>query len=294
MTIDIMMPFYGDPGLFKVAVQSVLSQTDPNWRLVIVDDRYPDRRPAKWVESLDEARIVYIVNDKNLGVSGNFQRCIDLAQTEFCTIMGCDDALEPGYVARMHELIADHPTVAYIQPGVVVIDGEGQISGSLADRIKRACMIRSNGPVELGGERLAASLARANWTYFPSICWRAETLRRHGFRPDYRIVLDLALQFEIILSGSDMLLDNRIKTFRYRRHTASVSSWTAVDGSRFTEERLLLNEVAERFRAEGWTRAYRASKRRVTSRLNALKQIPAALKARDRLGLSVLMQHTFR
>lgn len=294
MTIDIMMPFYGDPTMFRIAVESVIAQTEPRWRLVIVDDRYPDREPARWVTSLGDDRIVYVLNDTNLGVSGNFQKCIELAEAKFCTIMGCDDQLAPDYVARMHQLIAAHPDVAYIQPGVDVIDGVGQTSTSLADRIKRICMIRSNAPVELGGERLATSLARANWTYFPSICWRTDVLRKHGFRPDYRIVLDLALQFDIILSGSRMLLDNTVKTFRYRRHTASVSSWTAVDGSRFTEEKLLLDEAASRFRSQGWRKAARAARLRLTSRLNALVQIIPAVRARDRAGVSVLLRHAIR
>jgi glycosyltransferase involved in cell wall biosynthesis len=294
MTIEIMMPFYGDPAMFKKAVTSVTSQTDAGWELVIVDDQYPDPEPAHWVASLKDSRITYVRNDVNLGVSGNFQKCIELASAEFCTIMGCDDELAPGYVARMRELIQKHPDIAYIQPGVDVIDSSGRPSRSLADRIKRLCMIRSVAPVELGGERLAASLARANWTYFPSICWRTSALKHHGFRPDYRIVLDLALQFDILLSGSNMLLDQSVRTFRYRRHTASVSSWTAVDGSRFTEERLLLDEAAERFRAQGWAKAYRASRRRLTSRLNALTQMLPALKVRDVQGLTVLVNHALR
>ena len=40
--LDVVMPFYGDPGLFRAAVESVLAQSDGDWRLVVIDDVYPD------------------------------------------------------------------------------------------------------------------------------------------------------------------------------------------------------------------------------------------------------------
>ena len=38
MALDIALPFYGDVEFMKQTVQSILNQTDPNWRLVVVDD----------------------------------------------------------------------------------------------------------------------------------------------------------------------------------------------------------------------------------------------------------------
>nr|WP_281536177.1 glycosyltransferase [Cryobacterium breve] len=97
------MPFYGDPALFRLAVQSVLDQDDPRWRLVVIDDLYPETGPGEWVIGLDEPRITYIRNEVNLGVSGNFRKCTELATAEFTTIVGCDDLLRPNYVSRIHQ-----------------------------------------------------------------------------------------------------------------------------------------------------------------------------------------------
>ena len=36
---DIMMPYYGDVALMKLAVRSVLGQTEQSWRLTVVDDQ---------------------------------------------------------------------------------------------------------------------------------------------------------------------------------------------------------------------------------------------------------------
>jgi len=37
-TIDIMLPYYGDVALMQNAVRSVIAQSDPDWRLTVVDD----------------------------------------------------------------------------------------------------------------------------------------------------------------------------------------------------------------------------------------------------------------
>ena len=42
-----MMPFYGDVAQFREAVTSVLDQSDPDLRLVVVDDCYPDPTPRE-------------------------------------------------------------------------------------------------------------------------------------------------------------------------------------------------------------------------------------------------------
>lgn len=292
MTVDIMMPFYGDPGLFRLAVESVRGQSDPDWRLVVIDDRYPDERPGEWLRSLADPRIHYTRNKQNLGVSGNFGRSIELAQADFVTIMGCDDLLLPRYVARMHELIRENGDAAYIQPGVLVIDDEGSPFLPLPDRVKRHYAPRVSSTARLEGETLATGLARGNWTYFPSICWRRQVLSAHGFDPELDVALDLDLQFRIVDAGGVVVVDAE-QTFAYRRHSGSVSAWKANDGSRFLEERRVLDAAARRARDRGWNRTVRAASRRLSSRLSALSRLPDAVAARDAEGVRSLLRHAF-
>jgi glycosyltransferase involved in cell wall biosynthesis len=293
VTIDIMMPFYGDPDQLRAAVSSALAQTDPDWRLVVIDDQYPDRAPGEWVRSLGDPRVQYLLNETNLGVSGNFSRSLDLVESEHFVLMGCDDVLEPGYIAQMRAAIERFPGTSYFQPAVSVISDRGNDILPLADRVKRWSRPSSPQPVILRGEPLAVSLLRGNWTYFPSICWRTEAVRQaEGFDPDYEIVLDLALQLTIIAAGGTMaLLPER--TFRYRRHEASVSSATARYGGRFDEERRFFQNVAGDMEAMGWHHAARAARRHVTSRLNAATKLPRALRVGDRDGSSSLLRHVF-
>lgn len=290
VTIDIMMPFYGDPGLFREAVASVQAQTDPGWRLVVIDDVYPDPEPGRWVAALGDERIAYLRNEANLGVSGNFSRALSLVESDHFVLMGCDDVLEPEYVATMRAAAERHPGASYFQPSVAVIDGGGRPSLPLPDRVKQWYRPRGQAELVLTGERLAVSLLRGNWTYFPSILWRSESVRAHGFDKDLEVVLDLALQLEIVLAGGSLVvLPDTV--FHYRRHGASVSSWTAADGSRFDEERTFFLSAAATLRSRGWARAARVASAHLSSRLNAITRVPSAQA--DAAGLRSLGRHVF-
>lgn len=290
MTIDIMMPFWGDVVLLERAVESVLAQTDPDWRLVVIDDRYPGTEHTRYLAQINDPRVEVVVNERNLGVAGNFQRCVQLARAPHTTIMGCDDLLLPSYVARLDQLITDYPDAAYFQPGVQVIDQHGDPSSGIVDRVKEWYRPPGTGARALRGEALALSLLRGNWTYFPSICWRTDVLKHHGFRPDYEVVLDLALQIDIAISGGLLIVDD-VDEFQYRRHTSSVSTVAAVDGRRFEEERRFFFEATERCEEHGWNRAGRAARHHVSSRLSAASRIPSAVRAGDRHGVGELVRH---
>jgi glycosyltransferase involved in cell wall biosynthesis len=290
VTLDVMMPFYGRFDHLKVAVRSVLDQTDPDWRLVVIDDRYPDEAPGAWVRSIRDERVVSVRNETNLGVTGNFRECVRLVENERAVIMGGDDRMHRGYVAHVAALAARFPDAAIIQPGVDVIDADGERHEPMADRVKALLRPSGHGPRVLSGERLAANLLHGNWAYFPSLVWRSDLLKRFDFREEFEVVEDLALILEILLDGGELVLDDEV-CFSYRRHRASVSALRGPDGAKFVEERALFDEMDERMRARGWTRAARAARLHLTSRLNAASELPGALRARDSAGVRTLLRH---
>ena len=275
--------------LFKIAVLSVLAQSDPDWKLIVIDDAYPSLEPQAWVSQLEDSRITYVRNDSNVGINANFQRSLDLATQDRITIMGCDDVLLPHYVARVRALASEYD-LDIIQPGTIVIDESGSECIPLADRVKRWIRPNHNGPLVLSGESLATSLSHGDWMYFPSLSWKVDRARKFGFHTDYRVVLDLALAFDLVNSGGALVLDDE-PVFAYRRHRSSVSAWKAVDGSRFDEERMYLNDMADTFKRQGWRRAARAARLRWSSRLNSLASLPAAIATRQGAAVRSLTRH---
>ncbi|WP_124709833.1 glycosyltransferase family 2 protein [Gordonia insulae] len=269
MPIDVMMPFYGDVAQFRQAVTSVLEQTDGDLRLVVVDDCYPDPEPREWLASLTDPRVEYLRNETNLGVNGNFRRCVELVEADHFVVMGCDDVMLPDYLGTVRALARTHPGASVIAPGVQVIDDQDRVVRPLGDRIKELLTpaAQSGRPVVLDGEAMATSLYHGNWTYFPSLLWRTGPVREVGFRPGLEIVLDLALLVDLAAAGGALVHDPAV-VFHYRRHEASVSSVQAVDGRRFAEENAFFAAEARRCADRGWPRAARAARLHATSRLN--------------------------
>lgn len=287
-----MMPFYGRFDHFRQAVESVIAQSDPDWRLVIVDDVNPDLAPGLWAQALDDERISYIRNEENLRPSRNYRKCVSLMKSEFAVLMGCDDVLLPDYVSRVKQLIEQFPDASIIQPGVATINGDGEPSFPIADRVKGWYRFGGVGPRSYSGEALAVSLLRGNWTYFPSLVWRVSDLSAYGFRVDLDVVQDLAMLLEITKAGGVLVLDDEI-CFNYRRHDASVSAKTGPDGSKFAQERVLFGEAARDCSDLGWHRAALSARIHLTSRLNAVTDLPAAVRSGNPRGLKALARHIF-
>jgi GT2 family glycosyltransferase len=289
MILDVMVPHYGDSGLLKLAVRSVLAQTHPDWRLTVVDDGQEAGLP-EWFADLGDERVRFTRNVRNLGLTGNFQRCVDLAESEHLVIMGNDDVMLPNYVDTVQKVLAEHPGATMVQPGVEVIDGRGEVTTTLVDQMKRRLYApKITGRTLMEGEDLAASLLRGNWLYFPSICWRTEAVRKVNFRPELKTIQDLALVIDLIRLGGTLAIDPTV-CFRYRRHL-SASAAEALAGTRFTEARHYFVDVADGMRAHGWPRAARAARRYLSSRLHAATLLPTALRSRNGAGLRALLRH---
>ncbi|GGS86804.1 MULTISPECIES: glycosyltransferase family 2 protein [Streptomyces] len=292
-TFDFMLPYYGDVQLMQDAVRSVLAQTDPDFRLVVIDDGKEPDVPG-WFESLGDRRVTYLRNEQNLGITKNFQKCVYLSEADHVVIMGCDDLLHPHYLETVRGILAEHSGIGMVQPGVEVIDGEGRPAHGLADQAKRRLYApQVDGRRVMGGEELATSVLRGNWLYFPSICWRGDALRKINFRDEYSVIQDLALVVDLLEAGEDMVIDESTTVFRYRRHAVSESSVQAFSGTRFTEAERYFSAVAARMDARGWHKAAKAARFRSASRLHAITMLPGALRRGNRDGLRTLARHAF-
>lgn len=295
MTIDIMLPFWGDPLLLRQTVESVLAQNDPEWRLTVIDDAYPDPAVAEYFAALDDPRVRYARNDVNVGIIENFRASVRLATAEHLMVLGSDDLLLPGYVAALRAAVERHPDAAVFQPGVQVVDENGAPSLPLVDRVKQR-MLRPDtrsGDVVLTGERFATSITRGNWLYWPSLLFRTEAIRAHEFRDDLPIVLDLAILLDIAFAGGSLVvIDDEV--FAYRRHTESASQKAILDGSRFTDDRRFFLETARRADERGWGSTARAARARLFARLHALTTVPTVLRQGDAGGRRALWRHILR
>lgn len=290
MPVDVLFPYYGDVSLMKEAVQSVLSQSYRDFRLIVVDDGYPDSSIPGWFASLEDDRVTYERNEVNLGANGNYMKCLGKSTNDLLTVMGADDVMLPNHLTWLVERAEQFPEATIFQPGCFVIDQNGAPSNTMVERAKDHYRPEGTGPRLLSGEDAAVSLLRGDWLYFPSLGWRRETIQRIGFRAEYGVVQDLCLVLDILMQGGSLLLDDRA-TFCYRRHIGSDSSWRALEGTRFDEERDLFQTMAREMKELGWNRAARVARLRVSSRAHAATLLPRAAAKGKWNGVRNLSRH---
>lgn len=288
MTVDILFPYYGDVALMQQAVKSVLGQTETDWRMIVVDDGYPDESIPGWFASLGDERVTYMRNEKNLGANGNYRKALSFVENELVVVMGADDVMLPNYIEWLVRAAEEQPEAQIFQPGVFVIDENNAPSNTLVERTK--AFYRPNRTTLLKGEDLAVSILRGDWLYFPSLGWRAETIVGLGFREGLDVVQDMALVMDVAMTGGALYYDETV-AFMYRRHKASDSSWRALEGTRFDEERRFFQTMAEEMGAKGWKKAAAVAKLHLSSRLHAATLLPRAAMAKKWGGVRNLAAH---
>jgi hypothetical protein len=291
VALDILVPYWGDPDLMRETVESVVAQDRDDWRLLVVDDAYPDPQIMEWLRGLDDPRVTVVRHTTNLGITANYRECLARATQEHVVFLGCDDVLLPSYVGVVLDAFAAVPEAVMVQPGVRVVDETGTPATGLADRVKqRLLRPRGEGRTVLSGEPLATSLLHGNWLYWPSIAFRRNAVEDIGFRVEMPIIQDYALELDLVAHGGLLVVDSEV-CFLYRRHAGSASSTTLVDGSRFADERTYYAMAVEQMRALGWRKAERAARARLTSRAHALSLVPGLVARRRWDAAGQLLRH---
>lgn len=116
VTISILVPLYNTPKDFLCEmIESVLEQTYGKWQLCLGDG---SDREHQYVEEIcreyseKDPRICYKKLEKNGGISGNTNACLEFATGEYIALFDHDDILHPSvlyeYVKVINEKNADY------------------------------------------------------------------------------------------------------------------------------------------------------------------------------------------
>lgn len=115
--ISILVPLWNNQREFQIEMlDSVMNQTYRNWELCLADGSdgehaYIGELCREYAQRAD-GRIVYKKLEKNLGISGNTNACLELATGEYIGLFDQDDILHPSvlyeYVKAINEQGADY------------------------------------------------------------------------------------------------------------------------------------------------------------------------------------------
>jgi glycosyltransferase involved in cell wall biosynthesis len=280
LSVHIVVPYYVEPRYLIELIASVRAQTSPDWLLTIVDDQYPGTEAEDYIARLGDRRIEYVRNERNLGATANVCHCMTLGRLDYLTVMGADDALEPGYVQVVLDTFERHKNAIMVHPGVTIIDGNGAPTDTLTDRVKRLASRNAWRQRELDGRAALESLMRGNWLYVGAMCYRQDVVPRAKQLGEYKSIADLGWVTDMLLGGGTLALEPT-PGYRMRRHASSHSAVLAKTVTRFDEEAAYYQVAARKLEEKGWSKAARAARMHPLSRLHAMHSAIGALSGRD-------------
>lgn len=95
------MPVYNAARYIKNAIQSLLNQTNPNWKLICIDDGSTDNSKEIINSFISRDNRISLICQENAGPAVARARAIALADTEYISILDSDDAYSPDYIELM-------------------------------------------------------------------------------------------------------------------------------------------------------------------------------------------------
>jgi glycosyltransferase involved in cell wall biosynthesis len=133
-TITVGIPTKDRAGYLRGAIDSVLAQVYTDFEIIVSDNASSDETPDL-VRSYGDSRIVYLRQDHDLGMVGNFNACLSAATGRYFIMLSDDDLFFPTALANLVEpLVQDdhreHPLIGMSWAPCSIIDANGAIMWS--------------------------------------------------------------------------------------------------------------------------------------------------------------------
>lgn len=190
--ITIGLPVFNGERFLAAALDSILSQTFADFRLVVSDNASTDATAEICRDyAARDSRIAYSRSDVNRGAAWNYNHAFAQCESPFFKWAAADDLIAPTFLERCFEVLTVAPAeVVLVYTRTLIVDEDGRPLREHDDRLD----LRSPKPHERLGH-LVSTIVLGNVAFG---LMRADALRRtrgHGNFPsaDYVLLAELAL-----------------------------------------------------------------------------------------------------
>jgi glycosyltransferase EpsE len=172
--VSIIMGIYNCENTLDEAIQSLLDQTNQQWKLIMCDDGSKDntyKKAKSYAEQYEN--IILIQNDKNMGLNYTLNHCLEYVDTEYVARMDADDISLLTRLEKEINFLDDHHEYAIVSTPMIYFDehgdfrvGKGNGEVIKSDFIKGTpfchapCMVRSEAYRKVKGYTVAEKLLR--------------------------------------------------------------------------------------------------------------------------------------
>ncbi|MCS6872398.1 MAG: glycosyltransferase [Anaerolineae bacterium] len=213
---SIVIPTRNGTRYLAAAIESVLAQRYPHWRLHVLESGSTDGTVALVERYLSDPRIALHstpADQPSLDIVGNWARILQLDLSEYLTILGHDDLLSADFLAEIAELIAAEPSASLWLTHFDLIDSGGALI--------RPC--KPFPPRLSADEYLHGLHTRCFESYATGYVMRSSDYKRLGGIPPLRNLLYADLLLWYRLTSLSYLACSPRRAFSYRVHGQSMS-----------------------------------------------------------------------
>lgn len=187
--ISVILPVYNSEKFLREAIESILNQSFRNFELIIINDGSSDNSEAI-IQSFSDERIVYVRNEKNLGLIATLNRGIKMARASFIARMDNDDIALQNRLKKQFEYLVAHPEVAVVATRLIIIDENGKESGYWNDDFETRTR-----------EEIATRMPKLNCIGHPTVMMRKDIITRFGYDRRFRDSEDWGLWLTLLSNG---------------------------------------------------------------------------------------------
>ncbi len=209
--VSVVIPAYNNENTIEATLRSVMEQRYKNLEIVVIDDNSTDNtlHILETLQKQDE-RIKIFHNDTNLGMTGNWNRCLKEAEGEFIKLVCADDLLDKAEIAKETEAMISNPSVNLVESDTRLIDIYGKKTGAFK-RYPKAGVV--------DGKKIAkTSLIWNNFFGAPvNNLIRKSILTETGyFDEKFTYILDFDMWIKIACTGDVYIIHELLNSFRIR------------------------------------------------------------------------------
>jgi len=137
--VDVLIPAYNAAKYLPAAIESVLTQTFDDWRIVLVDDGSADNTPEVIAPYLQRCgtKMRYI-RQENRGLPAARNAAILASDSELLALLDADDVWLPNRLADSVKIMDERPAAGLSYGLVTEIDREGRQGGTWSGNARHA------------------------------------------------------------------------------------------------------------------------------------------------------------
>src|SRR5712691_12790791 len=122
--VSICIPTFNAARWILDCLVSALAQSYPSLEVLVIDDASTDET-VELIRSIDDERIRLLVNEQNIGLARNWNKCIEMSRGDFIKFLFHDDILYPDCVEKMMRLLLSNENVGLVfSPRDVIVEGD--------------------------------------------------------------------------------------------------------------------------------------------------------------------------